>query len=136
MTKFKVGDRVRLINNGYIDSIDVKEIPVESTATVEGVVGRWLVVVWDNAECPDGGYRIERFDLIPERTESFIVVSKDKFGKLLTAARPFVHFAREEAEKEALRLAELPTVTGEFVVFKAVSAAVVPAKPAATLKNL
>lgn len=74
--------------------------------------------------------------IVVETTGDFIVINKTESGGLLPAARPVVHGSREEAEKEALRLAGLASVSGDFVVFQAVASAAVPARPKAVIKAL
>lgn len=76
----------------------------------------------------------KRIKVIPS-AGTYIVINRID-GALLPATRPYVHQSKVLAETEALRLANLPSTQGEFIVFKAETSAAVPPRTKAEIKAL
>lgn len=97
--KFKVSDRVRLINNGAMAA------KVGATATVTAI-DRWLRVKWDRNDLSgtqsDGGYCPDSFELAHPAT---LIVALIENGQPRPATHPYIHRSREAATAEADRLA-------------------------------
>jgi hypothetical protein len=142
MAKFKVGDKV-VYNAGFTPIWEGHKAVV-----VEAASSGWISVAW--LTVPKTAHFVDlyvgavsyladkKFSLIePPKEGEYVVISRPKSspGEFVASCHPYVHPSLKAAETEAKRLAGLNR-NAEFYVFKAVSKAVPPVVPAATIVTL
>jgi len=96
--KFKVGDRVRLINNDYLSEYGLR---VGDTGTVEENDSICPFVRWDG----DGRILCDNQENFAPAPPTPAIVALIEDGQPLPALRPYVHDTLESANTEASRLA-------------------------------
>lgn len=132
MAKFKIGDRVRLINAGGMSA------KYGATATVTGQ-DAYLRIVWDRNHLAqgqnDGGYLANDFELASEAPAPFTLLDDEGRKALKAGDRVLVEFDVRAVDKEdstVLLWREYDTTSRPWLYVKDVFALLPPAKkPAA-----
>lgn len=130
-TKFKAGDRVEVWHNQGTKFYGNATL----TKLYERRSDRWYYKLDHSGNETTNDYD-HCFKLIEDKGGVFIVVNRTTSGHLTSSAQPSIHTSQEDAETEALWLANTTSTSSEFLVFKAVSKATPPEKPKATISPL